>query len=118
MGAAARPDPSAARGERVTPDLLRRLRHGRHLGVPAVVAAVLVATVAAGSVAGWAGSRAWAPAGVEAAAPGGGAPVPAPILTAGTLTGPNTTAGPHTAVPWQGPLTLTVSGGTLREVTV
>src|SRR5206468_1444962 len=41
-----------------------------------------------------------------------GAPVPSPVLTAGSPTGP------HTAVPWSGPLTLTVTDGTFRTVTV
>jgi len=89
--------------------LLHRLRHGRHLGAPAVVAAALVATVAAGSVAVWAANRTSSPR-VEAAAPG--APVPVPVLSAGSPTGP------PTAVPWQAPLTLTVTDGTLRDVTV
>src|SRR4051812_47887926 len=79
------------------------LRHGRHLRAPAVVAGALAATVAAGSLAVWASTRSSSPARVEAAAPG--VPVPSPVLTAGTPTGP------HTAVPWQSPLTLTVTGG-------
>ena len=98
------PEPAPARGR-----LLHRLRHGRHLGAPAVVAGVLAATVAAGSIAVWAGNRGPAPR-VEAAGPG--VPVPVPVLHAGSPTGP------ATAVPWQGPLTLTVTDGTLQDVTV
>src|SRR3954462_15243663 len=78
MCPAARPDPSAARRRAVITD---RLRHGRHLGAPAVVAAALAATVAIGSVAVWAGTRSSSPARVEAAAPGVAAQVPSPVLT-------------------------------------
>ena len=96
--------------------LLGRLRHGRHLGAPALVAAALAATVAAGSVAVWASNRDSSPPQVQAAA--AGEPVPAPVLSVRGPAGLAGPTGPRTAVPWAAPLTLSVTGGTFKDVTV
>ena len=76
--------------------------------VPVVVGAALAATVIAAGVVAVTGSAQDQP--VQAAAVS--APVATPILTAVVA------AGPRTAVPWSAPLTLRVSGGTLKDVYV
>ncbi|MCA1712364.1 MAG: L,D-transpeptidase family protein [Actinobacteria bacterium] len=72
----------------------------------AIGAALAAALLTAGAVVATTGSTPQ----VQAAA--ASAPVPDPVLQVG---GP---AGPRAAVPWSAPLTVSVTGGTLREVAV
>jgi lipoprotein-anchoring transpeptidase ErfK/SrfK len=75
--------------------------------VPAILCSLLAVTLLAVGGAIWLGSD-----GESVVKTAASEPVPNPILSAGTPSGPNV------AVPWDAPLTLTVTDGTLKQVTV
>ena len=81
----------------------------RRRQVPAVVGGLLAATLVAGATVAWLSAGSEKVIGSAAAA---SEPIPHPVLTAGAP------SGPHIATPWQAPLSLTVSHGTLKNVTV
>jgi lipoprotein-anchoring transpeptidase ErfK/SrfK len=108
MGRAVDPDHAAAEGVDVTSPAPHPARTGVRRLVPVALTVALTVLLVSGGVAAWLTSTGH----LQASKAVAGEPAPDPVLVA------DAPAGPRTTVDWASPLTLTVTDGTLRTVTV